>query len=215
MPPHSTSHSQFGSLALSLAALLLTVFPLLRPFFPLDPRAPAETLAVASPVVTSASWVVSHMLCTLAFVLLLYGVLTLSTCLATTPVEPRAFRAMVLSLAGIALILPMLGVATSILPMLGKLSLAGQADLAPALAMIDLGPTLGVLLIGLLLLAVGTIMFAVALWHSAVLPRWAGVRFAIGLTLWFPLFPRVIRILDGFVIGLGGVWLAGSLRHKT
>jgi hypothetical protein len=151
----------------------------------------------------------------LAFVLLLYGVLTLYTCLATTSVEPRAFPAMVMSLAGIALILPMLGVETFILPILGKLYLAGHADIAPAIAMIYLGPALGVFLIGLLLLAVGAITFAVAIWHSAVLPRWAGVLFAIGLALWFPPFPRVVRILDGFVIGLGGVWLAGSLRRKT
>jgi hypothetical protein len=37
MPPHGTSRSLFGRLALGLAALLLTVFPRLRPFFPLDP----------------------------------------------------------------------------------------------------------------------------------------------------------------------------------
>jgi hypothetical protein len=73
MPPCRMTHSRLGSLALGLSALLLTVFPLLRPFFPLDPQAPAETLAAASPVVTSAPWVVSHLLCTLAFVLLLYG----------------------------------------------------------------------------------------------------------------------------------------------
>jgi hypothetical protein len=159
--------------------------------------------------------VVSHLLCTLAFVLLLYGVLTLYTCLAATPAEPRAFRAMVLSLAGIALILPMLGVETYVLPILGQLSLAGQSGIAPAIDLIYRGPALGAFLIGLLLLAVGAIMFAVAIWHSAVLPRWAGVLFAMGLALWFPPFPRVIRIIDGFVIGLGGIWLAGSLRHKT
>jgi hypothetical protein len=102
MLPLSTTHVRFGSLALGLSALLLTVFPLIRPFFPLDPRTPATTLAIASPVIVSTPWVVSHMLYTLAFVLLLYGVLALYTPLATTNVEPRAFRAMVLSLAGIA-----------------------------------------------------------------------------------------------------------------
>jgi ribosomal protein S18 acetylase RimI-like enzyme len=42
----------------------------------------------------------------------------------------------------------------------------------------------------------------------------AGVLFAAGLALWFPPLPRVVRILDGLVIGLGGVWLAASLRHR-
>lgn len=211
----STTHRRFGSLAVGLAALLLTVFPLIRPFFPLDPRAPAETLAAASPVITSARWLASHLLCTLGFVLLLYGVLALYTRLASTTEQPRAFRAMVVSLAGIALILPMLGIETYILPILGKLYLAGESGIAPAIGMIYLGPALGVFLVGLVLLAIGAISFAFAIWHSAVLPRWAGVLFAIGLTLWFPPFPRVVRIIDGFVIGLGGVWLAWSLRRET
>jgi hypothetical protein len=215
MTPLSTTHIQFGSLMLGLSALLLAVFPLIRPFFPMDLRAPADTLAAASPVITSAPWVVSHLLCTLAFVLLLYGVLALYAHLAHHNAEPRAFRAMVLSLAGIALILPMLGVETYILPILGKLYLAGQTGITPAISMIYLGPALGVFLVGLLLLAIGVITFAVTIWHSAVLPRWASMLFAVGLALWFPPFPRVIRIIDGLVIGLGGVWLAGSLRQKT
>lgn len=49
-----------------------------------------------------------------------------------------------------------------------------------------------------------------------LLPIWrAGVLLGIGLALWFPAFPRVIRVIDGLVIGPGGVWLAGSLRQKT
>jgi hypothetical protein len=215
MLPRNMPHRRFGSVALGLSALLLTVFPLIRPFFPLDPRAPAETLAVASPAITSTPWVVSHLLCTLAFVLLLYGMLSLYAALASTPAEPRALWAMVLSLAGVALILPMLGVETYMLPVLGQLWLAGQSGIAPAIGMIYQGLALFVFLVGLLLLAIGAITFAVAIWQSAVLPRWAGVLFAIGLVLWFPPFPRSVRIIDGFVIGLGGVWLAAGLRRKT
>ncbi len=217
MQPLSTTHVRFGSLgslALGLSALLLTVFPLIRPFFPLDPTAPAATLIAASPVITSTPWVVSHLLCTLAFVMLLYGVLTLYTHLANANAEPRAFLAVVLSLAGIALILPMLGVETYILPIIGTLYLAGHTNIAPAIGMIYRGPALVVFLLGLLLLAIGAVTFAVAIWRSAVLPRWAGVLFAIGLALWFPPFPRVIRVIDGFLIGLGGLWLAGSIRQK-
>jgi len=200
---------------LGLSALLLTIFPLIRPFFPLDPRAPAETLAVASPAITSTPWVVSHLLCTLAFLLLLYGMLSLYAALSSTPAEPHALRATVSSVAGIALILPMLGVETYMLPILGTLYLAGQSGIAPAIGMIYGGPALFAFLVGLLLLAIGAITFAVAIWRSAVLPRWAGVLFALGLVFWFPPFPRAVRIIDGFVIGLGGVWLAVGLRYKT
>ena len=215
MPLHDKTDTRYGSLALGLSALLLAVFPIIRPFFPLDPRAPAETLAVASPAITSTSWVVSHLLGTLAFVLLVYGMLSPYAVLASTVVGIRARWAMVLSLAGIALILPMLGVETYMLPVLGRLYLAGQSGVATAIGMIYLGSALFVFLLGLLLLAIGAITFGVAIWRSASLPRWAGVLFALGLVLWFPPFPRTVRVIDGLVIGLGGVWLAVGLGYKT
>jgi hypothetical protein len=147
----------------------------------------------------------------LAFVLLLYGVLTLYAHLANSHTEPRAFRAMLLSLAGIVLSMPMLGVETHILPILGRLYLEGKTDIAPAVGLIYLGPALGVFLLGLVLLAIGAMRLAVALWHSRSLPGWAGVLFAIGLALWFPPLPRLVRVVDGLLIGSGGIWLAWSL----
>jgi hypothetical protein len=202
---------RLGALALGLSALLLTAFPLVRPFFPLDPRSPDETFAVASPSITSAPWVVAHLLAMLAFVLLPFGMLTLYAHLQAGPVEPRAFRALAWSLAGIALIMPMLGFETHVLPILGRLYLAGTTGIAPVVALIYLGPAIVVFLLGLLFLAVGVVYFAVAIWQDGGLPRWAGVLLAIGLALWFPPFPRALRIIDGFFIGLGGLWLASGM----
>jgi hypothetical protein len=202
---------RMGALALGLSALLLTAFPLVRPFFPLDPRSPSKTLAIASPSITSAPWVVAHLLAMLAFVLLSFGILTLYAQLRAGSVEPRALRALAWSLAGIALIMPMLGFETHVLPILGRLYLAGTTGIAPIVALIYLGPAIVVFLLGLLFLAIGAVYLAVAIWQDGRLPRWAGVLFAIGLALWFPPFPRALRIIDGFFIGLGGLWLASDL----
>ena len=147
----------------------------------------------------------------LAFVLLLFGVLTLYAHLRAGPVEPRALRALAWSLAGIALIMPMLGFETHVLPILGRLYLAGTTGIAPVLRLIYLGPAIAVFLLGLLFLAIGVVYLAAAIWRDSRLPRWAGVLFAIGLALWFPPFPRTLRIIDGFFIGLGGLWLASSM----
>ncbi|PON14004.1 hypothetical protein C2W62_31360 [Candidatus Entotheonella serta] len=211
MNPNHLTHNRYGALALGLSALLFAVFPLVRPFFPLDPSSPVGTLAVASPAVTSTPWIGAHMGLMIAFVLLVYGVLALYCHLATSPLEPRARRAVMWSLAGIVLIMPMLGVEVHILPILGELYLDGQTGIAPAVGHIYLGPAIGGFLVGLIMLAIGAITFASAIWHSEVLPRWAGVCFAIGLALWFPPFPRMIRTLDGFLIGVGGIWLAWGI----
>ena len=139
--------------------------------------------------------------CTLAFVLLPFGLLALHAGLAWAPADGRSLGALVSSLAGIALVLPMLGVETYVLPVLGTLHQGGQRGVAPAIGMIYLGPALWAFLLGLVLLAAGAIAFAVAIWRTAVLPRWAGVLLAVGLALWFPPFPRAIRVADGLVIG--------------
>lgn len=150
----------------------------------------------------------------LAFVLLLFGLLTLYQCLTNSGVERRTLLAMILSLAGIALIMPTLGVETYTLPVIGKLYLEGKTDVVAVVDRIYSGPDMLVLIVGLLFLAVGSVVFAITIWQSGILPKWAGVIFAIGLALWFPLFPQIIRIIDGFLIGIGGVWLAWSIWQK-
>jgi len=202
---------RLGGLALGLSALLLTAFPLVRPFFPLDPYSPEATLAVASPAITSARWLIAHTLAMAAFVLLPSGMLALYAYLGIGVMEPRGLRAFLWSLAGIALIMPMLGFETFVLPVLGTLYLAGTTGVASVLGLIYLGPAIAVFLLGLLFLAIGVVYLAVAIWPDRRLPRGAGVLFAIGLALWFPPFPRAVRIIDGFFIGLGGLWLASSM----
>jgi len=211
MQSANVTRDRLGALALGLSALLFTAFPLVRPFFPLDPRSPEATLTAASPSITSAPWVVAHYLAMLAFVLLPFGMLTLYAHLRSGPAEPRALRALAWSLAGITLIMPMLGFEIHVLPIVGRLYLAGATGLAPVVSLTYLGPAMVVFLLGLILLAIGVIDFAVAISRDGSLPRWAGVLFAIGLALWFPPFPRALRIIDGFVIGLGGLWLASRM----
>jgi hypothetical protein len=177
-------------------------------------RSSPQSAQIDRPVSASAPWVTSHLSLMLAFVLLLYGVLTLYARLASGPVESRAWRAMVLSLAGITLIMPMLGVETHILPIIGKLYLEGHTAIAPAVRLIYHGAALVVVFVGLALLAMGAITFAVAIWHSDARPPWAGVIFAIGLALWFPPFPRTMRVIDGLCIGIGGLWLAWGLWQR-
>jgi len=84
------------------------------------------------------------------------------------------------------------------------------------------GLVLGVTGVGLVTPAVGVEVFAMpvaidlarAVWRDGSLPRWAGVSIAVGLSLWLPLLPRSVRIVDGFMIGLGGVWLAWGIWRK-
>jgi uncharacterized membrane protein len=206
---------RLGAMAFGISALLFVLFPLVRPFFPRpSENSPAE-LAVVSQAYIMPAWVVSHLMAMVAFVLLLFGMLTLHAYLTNGRGERRAFAGMVFGLAGIALILPTVGVETYTLPVLGEVYLKGKADLASIVGPIYGGPDTLVLVLGLLLLAIGAIFLAVAIWSSATLPKWAGVILAAGLLFWFPLFPQIIRIVDGLLIGIGGLWLAWTIWSNT
>lgn len=204
-----------AALTLGLSSLALAVFPLVRPFFPFDPRRPAETLAGASRAVTSAPWLIAHYIALIGFVLLLCVLPALFARLAAAGVESRARRATLLSGVGVALILPTLGVELYVLPAIGRLYLDGQLGVAELVGLIYRGGAVVIMLAGLLLLAVGAVIFARAVGKSGALPRWAAVTYAVGLAFWCPLLPPPVRVVDGLLIGLGGLGLAWSLRRSS
>jgi hypothetical protein len=204
---------QGTALTLGLSSLTLAAFPLVRPFFPFDPRTPAETLTGAGPAVTSARWLIAHYLALIGFVLLLCVLPALRARLAAAGVEGQARRAALLSGVGVALILPTLGVELYALPAIGRLYLDGDHAVAALVGLIYRGAAVLVMLLGLLLLAIGAVLFARAVGRSRALPRWAAVTYAVGLAFWCPLLPPPVRIVDGLLIGAGGLGLAWALRR--
>lgn len=201
---------RLGALALGTSALLLAVFPLLRPFFRLDVFSPTLA-AVASGPLASAPWIIAHLVLMLGFALLPLGLLGVASALADDGAQRSARRGLLGAITGVMLVMPAVGVETFAMPLVGQLYLDGVEGVAPALARIYRGPMTLVMLVGLLLLAAGAIDLARAAWRSTALPRWGAVWLAAGLALWVPLLPRPVRVLDGVLIGLGGVWLALGL----
>lgn len=196
-----------GAICLAISSLLLAAFPLVRPFGDRseNPAEIAETFA-------STSWLVAHILGGLGLVLLPVGLFAVFTFLRGNRVERLAAQGLVVSWLGVGLMLPtVLGTEPFALRAIGQAVIQHKnTDLLIALA-IRGGPQARFLFPGLLLLAIGAILIAAAVWDSGTLPKWSGVVFAIGLALLFPLFPRVIRIADGLLIGIGGVWIAGAI----
>ncbi len=209
------ARGRLGALALGLSAVLLGVFPLVRPFFRLDVFAPEATLAAASSSVASVEWLIAHLMALSGFVLLLGAFPALYAHLAAEGDASPLFRALTLSVLGVALILPMLGVETYAIPTIGQIYLDGQPGIAPIVGLIYRGLGTLIMLLGLLALAIGVFIFAAVVWRRDTLPRWATIVWAAGLAAWLPLLPRPIRVIDGLLIGVGGVRLAWALWRRS
>jgi hypothetical protein len=75
------------------------------------------------------------------------------------------------------------------------------------------GPGLPVFVIGLVLLAIGVIMIATAVWRAGTLPRWSAVPLAVGFALYLPQFVvgQPVRVAHGLVVAAGCLWIATAI----
>ena len=198
-----------GALLLGVSGLLFMAFPILRPFG--DQRGlQAGNLRLVAETLASSAWLLSHLLAGLAFVLLIFGALAVYARLATTRSEPLAFAGLVALLGGIALLIPVIALEAVALREVAAMAPDGAGAFAVRVGDVRLvgGP---MLLAGLLLLAAGGILTAMAIWRTNLLPRWAGITFAVGLALFLPVLPQPVRIADGLAIMFGSVFLARAL----
>jgi len=148
------------------------------------------TPAGSAPAFASGAWLLAHLSAVVGFVLLPLGLLAVHAAVGRSRTAGAAF---LVTWFGVGLVLPYYG--------------------AEAFALNATGERIGV---GLLLLAVGTVLTAVAVWRSGVLARWAAVPMAAGFVLFLPQFyaPPALRIAHGVLVGVGCVVLALQLRRS-
>ncbi|MEU1391576.1 MULTISPECIES: hypothetical protein [unclassified Nonomuraea] len=187
------------SAAFALGGVLLFVYPVVRP-------SGDDAAAMAS-----TAWVTGHLAAMLGFVLLGLGTLGLHQVLG----DRLSLRAAAVTWAGAGLTLPYYGAEDFGLHVIAQRSLR---DGAPALMELveqfrfdPLAVTM--FAAGLALLGAGTVMAAVAVRRSLILPKGAGTALALGLALFIPQFfgPYPVRIAHGALIMIGALWLATSL----
>jgi len=111
------------------------------------------------------------------------------------------------------LALPFFGITTLADTVLTDVYLAGDKGVGPAIGLLSdktlTYRTTGHLLVFLIVCLAGAIAFAVAVWKSDSLPKWAGVIVAVGFGLSMSLSP-VFAWVGSLALVIGGVWLARS-----
>jgi hypothetical protein len=140
----------------------------------------------------------------------LYGVIALFAYLMTRRGAGVALAGLLASVAGNILIGSLFGVAAFAAPVLGEAYLAGNHSMVEVNSAIYNMPLGLTGLTGGLFYSLGTILFGVAIWRSKVLPKAAGILYAVSgpLLSLFGLFIGVAQTVGSVSLIIAGVWLA-------
>jgi hypothetical protein len=195
------------SLVLVLAGLLFVLYPALRPFS-------TEVGMQGAAAFGSTAWIVAHSFAIVAFVLVVLGLFGLYLLLQRTAAERPALIGLVLSWLGVGLVLPFYGAEVFGLHAIAQQALKDDNGALISLASSVRGePGIWFILTGLVLLGVGVIASAVAIWRSGILARWIGIPLAIGFALYIPQYtaPQYLRVAHGLLITLSCFLIAWNL----
>jgi hypothetical protein len=204
--PTAGEGTRAGALALGVAGVLFVLYPAVRPW------ADESTVDGATQAMSSGAWVASHLFAMLGFILTALGLLALNRAVRHTRGEWLAGAAVVMYWIGAGLTLPFYGAEDFALNAIAQRAAEGQAlDILGLVDAIRFHPTAVTMFgAGLLLLGVGGVLAALAIWRSGVLPRFSGIAFALGFVLYLPQFftPPAVRIAHGVLVGVGSFWVA-------
>ncbi|OLD54612.1 hypothetical protein AUI46_07865 [archaeon 13_1_40CM_2_52_13] len=200
--------------ALPCSGLLGTISILLPGVF-IDPSVDPRGFAEAS-----GSIGLGNMLGIVALVLWLVGIQALYSFLAGMSVGRWALVALIFSFAGIGFFLPLAGILAFAAPVAGRAYLNGDKNAVSVITdSIALSNPAALLFGGLsvLLFIVGSIIFGLVIWRCQVLPRWAGIIYAVAGTLSFlsaPLYNFSVALFGGLLLLIGGGWISASVARR-
>jgi hypothetical protein len=201
---------RLAALSFAVSGILFVLYPAIRPFS--DEASLQGAAAFASP-----QWILAHVLAILGFILMTLALFGLYLTLQETPAERTALWGLVLTWIGVGLTLPFYGAEVFGLHAIGQAALdqknAALLDLANQ---VRFGPGFYVIITGLLLLAAGAVIIAIAIWKSHRLSKWSAIPFALGFVLYIPQYvaTQPVRVAHGLLIFTGCLWIAiGMWQH--
>lgn len=182
-----------------VAGLLFVLYQVIRPYSD-------ESSLQGAAAFGSDAWVVAHSLAIFGFILLVLGLLGVYTLVRGTPAERLALLALVTTWIGVGLTLPFYGAEVFGLHAIGQEALRlRSAQLVSLAAEVRGQPGLSFIITGLVVLGVGILLLALALWRSRLFLGWIGVPLAASFALFLPQFfaTQPVRVVHGLLVAAG------------
>ncbi|RCG30829.1 hypothetical protein DQ384_12675 [Sphaerisporangium album] len=202
--PLAAPRARLGAAALVVAGVLFFLYPVVRPYSDESSMAGAE--AIGSP-----AWIASHLFAMIGFILLTLGLLGVHLVLG----HRRSLHALAVAMIGAGLTLPYYGAEDLGLNVIARRAVQhGDPSLLTLVDEFRYQPVAITMFgAGLVLLGVGVVMAAVAVWRSGVLARWSAVPLAAAFALFIPQFfsTDALRIAHGALTAIGAAWLGVEL----
>lgn len=188
------NRSPLTAVALAVAGVLFLLYPAVRPS------------ADSAATMASSAWVASHLFAMIGFILVSLAVLGLYVALQ----DRLALRATVVTWIGAGLTLPYYGAEDFGLNVIAK-HVPNAMELAEEFRYGPVAVTM--FAAGLVLLGIGVVMAALAVWRSGVVSKASWMPLALGFALFVPQFfgPYPVRIAHGALIAIGALWAAFEL----
>jgi len=169
---------RWGSVALILSAVLTLGGLFLRGPLIID-VSDAQVFAASA---ASSNNLIAETFLPLSLVIQLFGFLGIylylesASLLANSRTAVLNFWALIFSVLGNGLFLPFAGVFAFVVPVIGKLYLAGNTDVIDV-ARQTLGPGTGFayLIASAFALTIGAVLFAIVMWKTQTIPRWISI----------------------------------------
>jgi hypothetical protein len=170
-------------------------------------------------------YVLTHVLGSiLGLILAIFGTFALGTYLTTSSAGRLGLMAMIITVLGSALFLPVVGVFAFAAPEEEQAYLAGIEEFAKLPSIFAYTVFAATSLLVVVLLFVGNVLLGVAIWRSGTLPRWAGALWAGAAVLMYPLGLVIAATVTGstpptvpvgaLLIVIGGAWMAWSVLGR-
>ena len=199
---------RLGATALGISSTLILFAQIISPIIPNIIQSPSEFAQALS----STIYLVAQILLLLAFPFFSTAAISIYKLLSYTRDHRPAFWAMVFSVMGVGLSMPLLGINAIVHPLIAHLYLSGELETPHLYSALQQMPWSLILHLGNYVLLLGIAIFSWVILRNQNFPKWATVLFLTGWTLFILALSssQIYLIFTGLLIFIGGLVLAYS-----